>query len=156
MKINLFIVRHGHSPFVGSDDFKRPLSETGMRQTQAVGAYIAGNLLPGQIKVITSAAQRTLSSSENICLSLPQAQTDKHAELYSASVGDWCRFITSHAAENLILVGHNPTISQLHQYLTQSDNTGFSPATVSHLNLEIAPDGLKLPAQAFHIFCPKV
>ncbi|WP_154222548.1 SixA phosphatase family protein [Marinicella rhabdoformis] len=154
MNINLFIVRHGHSPFLGNDDFSRPLSESGCNQASQVGTFIAQNILNGKTKIITSAAQRTLSTTANICQSLTAFETIELRHLYSASVGDWCDVITEHAAENLILVGHNPTISQLHQYLTQSQSQGFTPATTGHLILEIASDGLKLPAHSQQIFLP--
>ena len=154
MNINLFIVRHGHSPFIGNDDFNRPLSEQGLNQAAQVGKYIAQKTVDGKTKIITSSAQRTLSTTENICQSLAKFETVQMDSLYSASVGDWCDAIINHAAENMVLVGHNPTISQLYQYLAQSQAQGFTPATTGYLILEIAGDGLKLPAQPQHIFCP--
>lgn len=155
MKINLFVARHGHSPFLGSDDFNRPLSELGAHQASADGQFIARNLVPGTVNLVASAAQRTTETANTIQQSLPQANVRFDAALYAASVGDWCQVISDHPAMNLILVGHNPTVSQLHQYLTQTPSPGFAPATVGHLTLELASDGLKLPAQSEQIFCPK-
>lgn len=154
MIINLFIVRHGHSPFLGGDDFNRPLSEHGQNQALQVGKFIAQHTVQGKVNIITSAAQRTLSTSQSIGQSLTAFETTKMESLYSANVGDWCDAIMNHATENVVLVGHNPTISQLYQYLTQSQAQGFTPATTGHLSLEIVSDGLKLPAQPQHTFCP--
>ena len=153
MKVNLFIVRHGHSPFIGQDDFSRPLSSEGEQQALNV-VFITKHITKGRTKLITSAAQRTVTTTENITESLPAAQVIKNPKLYTASVGDWCQAISEHATENLILVGHNPTVSQLYQYLTQSDPQGFTPATTGHLILDIASDGLTLPAQAQQIYYP--
>lgn len=146
MIINLFIVRHGHSPFIGGDDFTRPLSAQGEAEAINAGIFIAKKITTGAVTLITSAAQRTHTTAKLICQSLEDIQPEKDTKLYHATVGNWCDVITNNPTENLILVGHNPTISQLHQYLTQSATVGYTPATIGHLTLEIVQDGLKLPA----------
>lgn len=156
MKTRLFIVRHGHSPFHGDDDYTRPLSELGQAQARASGQFIAQHVTQGPIHVVASAAERTTMTARQIASVLPsKPQLTLHPELYGASVGDWCHQISSMTSEQLILVGHNPTMSGLCRYLSQEASPSFSPATTAYFDLELAPDGLTIPSNLKHIFRPE-
>ncbi len=156
MKINLFIMRHGHSPLHASDDYNRILSELGSQQAKESGDFIEKNKEYGTCHIVTSAAKRTLMTSHCVAQQLSsQPVITPLTELYGCVVGDWCQQINKYAAENLILVGHNPTISQLCEYLSQQLTPAFSPATVVQLQLDLAQDGLTIPAQLIEIFVPQ-
>ena len=154
---HLFIVRHAHSPFSGDSDHQRPLSDKGVKQATAAGEFIKQALqsteLPSAPEIICSDAKRTQTTAANIAAVLGCKQPQAADRFYHATVGDWCDAITTQPAA-MILVGHNPTVSQLVNYLTQQNLPGMVPASVAHCTLEIAADGLKLPAQLVNFFQP--
>ena len=153
---HVFIVRHAHSPFTGESDHQRPLSVVGLKQATAAGEFIQQALQANELavpEIICSDAKRTHTTAENMASVLGQARTQADERFYHATVGDWCEVIATQPA-TVILVGHNPTVSQLVNYLTQQNLPGMVPASVAHCTLEIAADGLKLPAQLVNFFQP--
>lgn len=156
MIVNLFIVRHGHSPFHSGDDFSRPLSTMGIKQAEISGRFIAQHLNTESVHIVASPASRTTMTAQALASSLPNAsQIRTDEKLYAASVGDWCRCIEEANRPQLVLVGHNPTLSQLCQYLSQEAIPGFTPATTAHFQLELTADGLTIPATLKNIFRPE-
>ena len=152
--MQLFLVRHGHSPFTAATDHQRPLSELGQAQARQAGQFIQGRTLQPPL-IVCSNATRTRQTAAAIGEVLGSEQINAHPHLYHALVGDWCDVISEQAhQEALVLVGHNPTMSQLAQYLNPLHQSPFSPACVAHLALEIAADGLKLPARPHDFFKP--
>lgn len=151
--MNLFIVRHGHSPMQDTDH-PRPLSELGQQQARQAARFIQQNTdtIP---YMLCSDAVRTHQTAAAIAAAFGIDACDARNEFYTAGVGIWCDAIIelSHC-QSLVLVGHNPTISQLTGYLTDSDDIYFKPACVSHVRLEILSDGLSLPAQLLANFKP--
>lgn len=153
--MQLFIVRHGHSPFSSDTDHQRPLSSIGMQQAQQAAQFINAHKKTSATQIICSDALRTLTTAQIIQQSITPSQLIKDQGFYSARVGNWCDAIMHHRTfENLILVGHNPTMSNLSHHLTTTHSFQFSPACVAHFSLEIAADGLKLPAQYNDFFRP--
>lgn len=151
--MNLFIVRHGHSP-MQDIDHQRPLSELGQKQARQAAAFIQQNTdtIP---HILCSDAVRTLQTAELIAAAFGLDGCDARNEFYTAGVGIWCDAIENNShCQSLVLVGHNPTISQLSGYLTGSNDIYFKPACVTHIRLEILTDGLRLPAQLLANFKP--
>lgn len=151
--MNLFIVRHGHSPMQDSDH-QRPLSEWGQQQAKQAAQFIQQNTdtIPD---ILCSDAIRTHQTAGRIAEAFGIEHCDARNEFYTAGVGIWCDAIEEMGhCQSLILVGHNPTISQLTGYLTGSDDIYFKPACVTHIRLEILSDGLRLPAQLLANFKP--
>lgn len=156
----IFIVRHGQSPFQAATDFERELSALGKQQAQYAGRLIAQKIAAiqslQQLQIIASAANRTTMTAQQIQEQLPAAELLTKPELYEATVGEWCEEIANSPADGVILVGHNPTISQLSAYLSQTEKRSFSPATTAYLSIEQSAGELKLPAQLHGIFPPEV
>ncbi len=151
--MDLFIVRHGHSP-MQNNDHARPLSEIGKQHARQAGQFIAQNTLHKPI-IISSDAIRTKQTAEQIAIVLAVNEIQAEAIYYAASVGHWCDAINHNKQRKaLILVGHNPTISELSHYLSQDYGFAFKPACVTHLQLKINTDGLRLPAQLLATFKP--
>jgi len=151
--MNLFIVRHGHSPMQDSDH-QRPLSELGLQQAQQAAGFIQQNTdtIP---YILCSDAVRTHQTAAQIASAFGIDSCDARNEFYTAGVGIWCDAIEALSQhQSLVLVGHNPTISQLCGYLTGSNDIYFKPACVTHIRLEILSDGLRLPAQLLANFKP--
>lgn len=152
--IDLFIVRHGHSP-MQNNDHARPLSEIGKHQAQLAGQFIAQNTSHTPM-IICSDALRTKQTAEQIAAVLKVNEIQAEATYYAAGVGHWCDAISHNKQQKaLVLVGHNPTISQLSHYLSQDRDFIFKPACVAYLQLEINADGLRLPTQLLATFQPE-
>ena len=153
--MELFIVRHGDSPFTAQTDHSRPLSSYG--QTQAINSahFIHSKCKDTPTLIICSDALRTLSTAKIIQQKMSQADLTSNLIYYNALVGDWCDAITKYAdITQLILVGHNPTMSILSQYLIPTQSFHYKPACVGHFSLEIETDGLKLPAYLNEFYSP--
>ena len=151
--MNLCIVRHGHSPMKDSDH-QRPLSELGQQQARQAAEFIQQNTdtIP---YILCSDAVRTQQTAAQIANAFGIENCDARNEFYTAGVGIWCDAIMQKSdCPSLVLVGHNPTISQLSGYLSGDDNIYFKPACVTHIRLEIRGDGLRLPAQLIANFKP--
>ena len=153
--MELFVVRHGHSPFTATTDHQRTLSTLGQRQAKQSAEFIS-RLIPQQsAQIICSDAARTLSTANIIHSRINGSQLISNHLYYNALVGDWCDAINDQAHQaHLILVGHNPTMSMLSHHLFPIKSFHFNPACVAHFSLEIATDGLKLPAQLNAFYMP--
>ncbi len=153
--MQLFIVRHADSNFVAGSDHQRPLSELGERQAQQSATFLKQIIQSADVQIICSDALRTQTTALIIQQQLNHSQLSAENAFYHAQVGQWCDAIMAHKlTANLILVGHNPTISLLSRHLNPSRPKRFSPSCVAHYELEIKSDGLKLPAQLKDFFIP--
>lgn len=152
---SVFLVRHADAAFFAPEDHQRPLSELGKRQAAQTAAFIKQHCQQQAVKIVTSSAMRTRSTAQIIAQQLTVASQSAHDALYLAQVGQWCDVMLAHDSDMpLILVGHNPTITQTAQHLSPMTRLRFKPACAAHLMLEIAADGLKLPAQLLNFFDP--
>ncbi len=152
---SLFLVRHADSPFTNHQDHQRPLSELGKQQATQTAAFIRHHCQQQTVTIVTSSAVRTRNTADIIAQQLTVATQSAHDALYLAQVGQWCDVMLAHDLDTpLILVGHNPTITQTAHHLNPASKLLFKPACAAHFMLEIAPDGLKLPAQLLDFFDP--
>ncbi|WP_395377779.1 SixA phosphatase family protein [Marinicella sp. W31] len=149
---DIFIVRHGHSPMTGPSDHQRSLSLEGRMAAHKTGQFIQQQQLEDCI-CICSDATRTQQTAEIICEIMGIKTCDAHHALYGATVGMWHEIMLAHPNKNQILVGHNPTMSQLYTQLT-NQHKHFSPACVGHIRIEILQDGLTLPAENINFYNP--
>lgn len=153
--MELFLVRHGDSPFSSETDHSRPLSLFGQSQAQLSAQFIANQCINKSSTVICSDALRTFTTAKIIKQHLYQVQLIADYSYYNALIGDWCDAMMQHAdTKHLILVGHNPTMSILSQHLIPTQSFHYKPACVGHFSLEIEPDGLKLPAHLNQFYSP--
>ncbi len=113
----LFLLRHAKSPpaVSGQKDFDRPLAARGRAAASAVGRHMADEgYLPDL--VLCSPSARTRETLEEVMPFLPeQLAVDFVRNLYEASLGAMLKAVTTHAgtSENLLVVGHNPSIHRL-------------------------------------------
>jgi phosphohistidine phosphatase len=110
----LILLRHAKA--AGPDDYatdiERPLAARGHRDAAAAGDWLrAGDLQPDA--VLCSTAVRTRETLEELKLDAP-ATVFEH-RIYAGPALDTLDLIqhTAPAVETLLLVGHNPTISDL-------------------------------------------
>jgi len=153
--MKLYLVRHADSNFSGNSDHQRPLSDLGKRQALETAAYLKQKIKSGDTQIICSDSLRTESTALIIQDHIKTCDLYAENTFYHARVGEWCDTILAHkTAKNLILVGHNPIMGFLAKHLNPSFSTQFSPSSVAHYELDILPDGLKLPAQFKDFFKP--
>jgi phosphohistidine phosphatase len=142
----LLLLRHGKSDWQAGacDDFSRPLSKRGKKASRRIGAWLLENgLLPDRI--ISAPATRAYQTAEYVCevsgMSGSVLGTDKR--LYLADVGSLLDIIHQcpSAAGSLMIVGHNPGLEELLEYLCadpppETENGKLMPtATLAVLKL---------------------
>ena len=120
----LTLLRHGAASYDSNEilDLHRPLSSVGEIEAKLMASPIA-KLSSKPDAIITSNAIRTMSTAkiiieENIWQSIP---TENHAELYLASLEILIKNQKrSDATKHLLLINHNPGLSELANRLIPS------------------------------------
>jgi phosphohistidine phosphatase len=121
MTRELLILRHGKSDWgAGTDDFRRPLKDRGKRGAQRIGVWLAQQgLLPDY--VVSSPAERALVTAEKTCKVLGLGVQLIHGDraVYAAGLQDLLQVLAAcpDTAQRVLLVGHNPGLEQLLEYL---------------------------------------
>lgn len=129
----LTILRHGHAADAppGGRDFDRPLTAAGLDAARAAARQIAASLPPVQ-RLRASPAQRTRQTAQALCeAGFPGLAPAFVPALYNADLATLLAEIAATPAEcrHLVLVGHNPGLSELAGSLSQDPAFGgLSPA----------------------------
>jgi phosphohistidine phosphatase len=134
----LYLIRHGKSSRSNFDmaDKERALTDRGIKNCQEVGS-ILNEEEPSPTFLASSAARRTIQSSENILLRhpiLPEFQ-QAYDELYIPDLETLQRFITklSDEHEAVIIVGHEPSISEMLMSITKKPIEAIVTASISKI-----------------------
>jgi phosphohistidine phosphatase len=133
----LMLVRHAKSDHpAGVADHDRPLSKRGRRDAAATGAFLAARrLVPGT--VISSTAARAAETAVLITgATAPPTPITMVESLYGASVRDVLDAAAETGADEVLVVGHEPTLSATVEALTGS--------AVAMVTAAVA--GIELPA----------
>lgn len=133
----LTVLRHAEAlpAAQGQADFERVLSPHGHTQTERVNAWLMQQ--PAISRVVCSPATRTTQTAERC---LPEATIQFDERIYEATSGTLMQVVADHVdTEHLLLVGHNPGLSDLCLHLApQGVLRGMRTATVIRLKL---PEG---------------
>ncbi|MDD9951560.1 MAG: hypothetical protein OXT67_08355 [Zetaproteobacteria bacterium] len=116
----LTLVRHGTAPSMAGDtvDYERQLSSEGEQESQTTGKWLHTLGLPLPEYILCSSSTRTQQTLTQLRHGWPQLQsveTNFQKNLYAtshASVIQTLASINSHIS-HLLLIGHNPYISEL-------------------------------------------
>ena len=118
----LTLVRHGNAEPKGSrvSDFERPLDRRGQSQAEAMARRLLGSqLVPDML--IASPALRTRQTAEVIAreMGIPVRRIHHDERLYLARADDILSVVQAIGprVEHLMVVGHNPGISDLARWL---------------------------------------
>lgn len=117
----LIVIRHAKSDWeTGDPDLLRPLAKRGRRQAPESGAWIAANLRPVDLAVVSPAtrAQQTWALVAAELASTPEVRTE---ERVYAGYGSALRSVVTELpdeATTVALVGHNPGVEDLVEELT--------------------------------------
>lgn len=118
----LYFLRHANSDsIVGVKDIDRPLNKIGHRVAPKMGRELFKmDEIPNA--VFCSSAERTRETASYVCegLKIDESTVKFDDEIYEASTRTLLKVINefSDDLDSIMLIGHNPSISYLLEYLT--------------------------------------
>lgn len=119
----LTLIRHAEAqePVTGQKDLERSLNRWGEINAPKMGVKL-NELKLKPTKVYVSPAMRTTETSNLLIeqLDYPLGEVEIEALIYEASVGSLLNFVNSldDSDHDVVIIGHNPSISYLCEYLT--------------------------------------
>ncbi|QBQ40214.1 phosphohistidine phosphatase [Sphingobacterium psychroaquaticum] len=125
----LYIIRHAKAEHqqLGQTDFDRSLTFLGTEQAQASARILERELAPYPTTatgIITSDAPRALQTAEIFCetLNIPPSALQQEPRIYEAHYLQILKVINDISAnyDQVLLFGHNPGLSDLITYVTNS------------------------------------
>ena len=141
MNLYLYIMRHAKSDWSGPQisDFERPINKRGTRNAIRIGGWMDENNHIPQ-KIISSPALRAKETIELVVEQISKFNLEDltyEDELYLADFTQLIEFINTYKdkVQSLMLVGHNPGIENLVNYLC--DRSGDKETIVTTANLFI-------------------
>jgi len=141
MNLYLYIMRHAKSDWSGPQisDFDRPINKRGTRNAIRIGGWMNENNHTPQ-KIISSPALRAKETIELVAEQISKFNLEDltyEDELYLAGFTQLIEFINTYKdkVQSLMLVGHNPGIENLVNYLC--DRSGDKETIVTTANLFI-------------------
>lgn len=143
----LLVYRHGHARAEAETDYARELRDKGKRNAQRIGIWLhQQQLLPD--RVITSGAVRARRTAGKTCKTagLPAQLVRIDERLYLAGRKTLleCLREVPEDTRRVLLVGHNPGLESLLQYLSydpvprNAKGRILSPAALAWLQLDVA------------------
>jgi len=141
MNLYLYIMRHAKSDWSSpqKSDFDRPINKRGTRNAIRIGGWMNENNHTPQ-KIISSPALRAKETIELVAEQISKFNLEDltyEDELYLAGFTQLIEFINTYKdkVQSLMLVGHNPGIENLVNYLC--DRSGDKETIVTTANLFI-------------------
>lgn len=136
----LFLVRHAQALSTQPDktDKQRELKREGMDEARMAGNYLK-SLKLNSLFIYSSPATRAITTAgilaEQIKFPLNSILTEE--EIYSGSADGMFALIQQTADEfnNVIFVGHLPTIAELHNYISVNRKASFNTCEVVGIEL---------------------
>lgn len=122
----LLLLRHAKSAWdtAVATDFDRPLSKRGKQDAPRVGGWLRQQGLVPDL-VVSSPAKRARKTTTKVCreLGIPKQEIWWEPRIYGASTETLVRVLSEcrSDAETVLLVGHNPGLENLLEYLCGSD-----------------------------------
>lgn len=135
----LTLLRHAHAapPNVGMADFDRQLDADGLEQLKIVQRRLRGLPAADPDFMLVSSAERTRQTAATIATALGvEAEQIMHTrDAYLASAQSLLDLLRAapETASHIILVGHNPGISDLIGDLVEDMHVGLPTAGFAHL-----------------------
>lgn len=133
----LLLARHGEAvaPSFTTDDAQRSLTPGGIQQVERLGRTLAINKQQCDY-LVHSPAKRCAHTAAILAQQLTSKSCTAVPSIYQASREDLFREILQFPSEvnRVILVGHNPAITQLAAYLTGAPHLMFSPGMMARIH----------------------
>lgn len=124
MKRQLLVMRHAKSDRAGEsgDDFARPLAKRGLKDAPRIGQWLLANdLLPDHLLASPAVRARETALAVAGALGLPAESVHFDERLYLAGCERLLEVVAEAPAKarRLLLVGHNPGLDELVEYLAE-------------------------------------
>jgi phosphohistidine phosphatase len=139
----LLLMRHAKSDYPdGVPDHDRPLAPRGVRQAGLAGDWLRANA-PAIDGVLCSTATRARQTLANTGVDAPVRHSER---LYGATPGTMIDEIneTAETVNTLLVIGHEPTISEL--ALILADDDGTDPAAVQRISTKFPTSAIAVLA----------
>lgn len=121
--MKLYLVRHAQAED-GSPDFERRLTEAGRERSRVLGKWLEPWL--EDARILTSPAARARETAEILCQRIRFGGALEHEPLlYGGSLSAIARVIWGCKEPALVLVGHDPTLSELASELVWNTPSGI-------------------------------
>jgi phosphohistidine phosphatase len=124
MKKTLYLVRHAEASQSVSPDLVRPLVPNGMIDAARMGKHLSSRM-QGIDLILTSHAERTQMTAQVFCeqLGIDNQIVKVEPMLYESSPKHYLDAINglSEDYNDVMIVGHNPSISYFAEYLTHEE-----------------------------------
>ncbi len=136
----LFLLRHAKSSWQDASlpDFERPLNERGQRAAPLIGNFMRRQKLHPQLILCSPAerARQTIALVQEAAALKAELRYDER--IYEATVARLRAVVSQidEKASRALLVGHNPGMEELLQFLT-GEVRHFPTAALAHITLNI-------------------
>ena len=138
----LYLMRHAEAGAKESrqDDRARELNAAGIKESRHMGAWFEEERTHFDLIVSSSALRAEQTAhlvAEGMNLEHPRILLDD--SLYESSVRQLLGYINSieDAYDNVLIVGHNPSISYIAEYLTKAEIGDMVPAGVTIIKFDL-------------------
>lgn len=142
MPKHLYLVRHAEAApkEARQEDKARELTQTGIKDCLHLAAWFAAAHTQFDV-IVSSSAVRAEQTAGLIAegMKLESAKTRVEDVLYEASVRQILQYVNEleDADNNAMLIGHNPAISYLAEYLTKADIGDMMPASAAIIRFDL-------------------
>jgi len=142
----LYLVRHAEAGYDSENhsDLRRKLTERGLKSAKKIGHYLKNYLESQETsidQITASMALRTATTAQLIAqeLTYDLSKIQLELSLYETDVMRLLHFLNTQddAINSLLIVNHNPTITEFVRYLTGENLPAMKPATLVELKFEI-------------------
>lgn len=142
-KKTLYLVRHAKSSWKDNTlpDRQRPLNKRGHRNAAEMAQRVADRKIRPDL-LVSSPATRAQSTAQYFAreMDYPEFDIQIDERLYFCGVKGGLNTLKSlnEEIDSVMLVGHNPDISELVNYLTHSELEPFTTCTVAKIKLKLS------------------
>ena len=142
MAKHLYLLRHAEAgPKEAGQDKRRELTPGGIRDALQLGTWFREQSIVFDL-VVSSSAMRAEQTAEIVAegMKIENPRILAEDSLYEASVRQLLDYINNieDTCDQVLCVGHNPSISYLAEYLTKADIGDMEAASVVVIKFELA------------------
>jgi len=149
MTLSLFILRHGKAGWDSAEggDHERPLTGRGPDAAGRIGRLMTAAGFPPDLVLSSSAVRARTTAEIAFAAGGWTCPLELSRELYEATPTTILERLLSleAATERVLIVGHQPTCSELIGALTGSAPPGFATATLARIDFELEAWDLVAP-----------
>jgi len=138
---DLLIIRHAKSSWAehGLADHERPLNDRGREAAPAMGRRLAARrLVPERMFISEALRARETAALMAEAMGLGDDAIVSDPRLYHAEPSDWLGVIQEFPDElqRIAVIGHNPALHELSEYLVDLGAAKFPTAAVAHIRFD--------------------